>query len=244
MIIHTPAIVCRSVDFQESSKIVTLFTEKRGKLAVMARGAKKPKSKFSGIIEPASLLDTVFYFKESRSVQILTEASLLDKTVNLRTDFLKMSVATSTIEMITQMVHEGEVNKPLFDFTRNFLKWLNETGRDPAKIFPYVQIRLASILGIGLQLKPGSGHADYFFNLESGDISVNSHSSYSYKLTKNQFEYIGLGLQARSSRLLDINFKNGELKQLVEHLDRYFKFHIDGFKDRKSDAIFEQIMQE
>jgi CRP-like cAMP-binding protein len=39
------------VDFQESSRIVTLFTREWGKTAVMARGCRNPKSKFAGQLE-------------------------------------------------------------------------------------------------------------------------------------------------------------------------------------------------
>ena len=48
MIISTAAIVLKSIDFQESSKIVTLLTPEHGKIAVMVRGCRKPKSKFAG----------------------------------------------------------------------------------------------------------------------------------------------------------------------------------------------------
>lgn len=246
MIVHTSAIVFRSVDYQESSKIATFFTKKHGKIALMVRGAKRPKNKFAGLIDPGNVLDVIYYHKSSRSVQILTEASLLEKTLNLRTDFEKMATATSALELISQLLHEEEVNEPLFDFTRSFLLWLNRTEYTPQNIFPYLQVRLTNLTGHGLQLAdhgtdPSQPH---YMNLETGLISHESHSSYSYKLTQNQFNYVSLALQTRSSKLFAIEFNPGELKALIQHLDRYLKYHIEGLKDRKSDAIFEQILQE
>ncbi len=81
-------------------------------------------------------------------------------------------------------------------------------------------------------------------NLESGLITTKSISSHSYKLSPNQFRYLQIALQAKSSVLFDIPFETGELKVLIENLDRYLKYHVEGLKDRKSDAIFEQILQE
>jgi hypothetical protein len=104
---------------------------------------------------------------------------------------------------------------------------------------------LAELTGIGLRIdsKESSNKANYL-DLESGLITINNKSARSYKLTSNQRQYLRTALQSRSSKLFNIPFSTGELKDLIAHLDRYFKFHIEGLKDRKSDAIFEQILQE
>ncbi len=245
MITHTEAIVFKSVDYQESSKIVTMFTREDGKIALMVRGVKKPKSKFSGLIEIGNVLDVVYYYKSSRSVQILSEASYAAKNYNLRTDFEKMATMTSAIELISQLLHDNEVNEPIFDFTKIMLSWLNKADIHPPKIFPYLQIRLAALTGIGLQLDLSDPEAKTnYLNLESGLVSNESISSHSYKLTQNQLRYVRIALQAKSSTLFELPFETGELKALIETLDRYLKYHVEGLKDRKSDAIFEQILQE
>ncbi len=40
-------IIIRTTDYGETNKVVTIFTKEFGKLGVMARGAKKPKSRLS-----------------------------------------------------------------------------------------------------------------------------------------------------------------------------------------------------
>lgn len=242
MIAHTAAIILKTVDYSESSKIVTLFSREHGKIAVIVKGAKKPKSKFTGLLEVGNLLDVVYYYKANRSVQTLTEATYLEKTLNLRLDFEKMATMMSALELITQLLHENEVNHPLFDFTKNFLIWLNETDVEPARVFPYLQIRLAELMGFGLQMEARNEEATQYMNLDSGLISPENISSHTYKLTKNQYLYIAGTLQARNSAVFSISFENGELKDLVNQLDRYLKFHVEGLKSRKSDAIFEQIL--
>jgi DNA repair protein RecO len=245
MITHTEAIIFKSVDYQESSKIVTMFTREHGKIALLVRGVKKPKSKFSGLIEIGNILDVVYYYKSTRSIQILSEASYAEKNKNLRADFEKMATMTSSIELISQLLHENEVNESLFDFTKTMLGWLDTADIHPPKIFPYIQIRLAELTGIGLQLDlAGSDGQTNYLNLESGLVTTRSVSSHSYKLTRGQFNYIQLALQSHSSKLFEISFETGELKALIEHLDRYLKYHVEGLRDRKSDAIFEQILQE
>ncbi|MDZ7681059.1 MAG: DNA repair protein RecO [Fodinibius sp.] len=114
MITHTEAIIFRSVDYQESSKIVTMFTREHGKIALMVRGVKKPKSKFSGLIEIGNVLDVVYYYKSSRSVQILSEASYAEKNYKLRTQFEKMATMTSAVELISQLLHDEENKRAAF----------------------------------------------------------------------------------------------------------------------------------
>lgn len=46
------AIVLKSIDYGETNKIVTLFTKEDGKLAVLAKGAKKPNSRFAAVTQP------------------------------------------------------------------------------------------------------------------------------------------------------------------------------------------------
>jgi len=249
MIVHTSAVVFKAIDYGETSKIVTLFTEQHGKIAVMVKGAKRPKNKFSGLIEPGNLLDVVYYHKPSRSVQILTEASLMENLINLRMDFKKMATVTSAIELTSQLLHENEVNEPVFNFVKNFLVWLDETEHPPQQVFPYLQIRLSQLIGLGLQMERESfgtsGHTKGYLHIESGLVTgSNETSSGTYKLSQNQFHYVSLSLQGKGSHLFGINFYSGELKELVSLLDRYLKYHVEGLRDRKSDAIFEQILQD
>lgn len=244
MIVHTESIVFRTVDYSESSKIVTLFTREQGKVAVMVHGARKPKNKFSGLMEVGNLLETVYYYKSTRSVQTLSEASYLEKNLNLRTNFRKMAVMISSVELINQLLHEGEVNEPLFRRTRNFLVWLDRTGRDPRRIFPYLQVRLAEDMGLGISLKAKEGGGDYYLTVETGQVSPDNSSSHSYKLTQNQLVYVRHALQESGSRLFEVPFEGGELKALVDLLDRYLQYHVEGLRKRRSDAIFEQILED
>ena len=77
MIESTDAIVLRAIKYGDTSKIVTLYTRRFGKVAVIAKGARSAKSKFGSALEPMSLIQAVFYRKENREVQLLSQADLL-----------------------------------------------------------------------------------------------------------------------------------------------------------------------
>ena len=45
-------IVIRTTDYGESNKIVVIYTREAGKIAGMARGAKKPSSRLASVPSP------------------------------------------------------------------------------------------------------------------------------------------------------------------------------------------------
>ncbi len=242
MITHTKVIILRSIDYQESSKILTVLSAEHGKIALIAKGAKKPKNKLAGILEVGAVLDVVYYYKQTRGVQTLTEASIHYSTDSFRKDFEKAAILYASLEMVSQMVHEHEVNDLIFDFTLNFISWLGEAEETPAAVFPYVQLRLADISGIGLISSLTEIPPYAYLNVASGNISETAEDELSYKLTAAQTRFVALAMTTRSKNIFNTGLQNGELKQLVHHLDVYFKYHIDGFKERRSDGIFEQIV--
>ena len=244
MILTSKAIVLRSIDYQGSSKIITVLCQSNGKIALIAKGGKKPKSKLSGTIEVGNILEATYYYKDSRSIQTLSDASILYQSLNFRKDFERASILYSTLELISQLTHENEENDELFLFSSTFIKWLGDVETVRPSIFPYVQIRLAQIAGVGLIVQNTQENETVYLNISSGTLTENPDSDLSYKLTKNQAMFLKVGVTSRNTEIFNIDFSNSELKQLIHHLDVYFKYHIDSFKDRRSDTIFEQMLKE
>ena len=48
---HQRAICLRAIDFSETSQVLTLLTRDEGKVRLMAKGTKRPKSKTGGAID-------------------------------------------------------------------------------------------------------------------------------------------------------------------------------------------------
>ena len=242
MITHTQAVILKSVDYQESSKIVTVLSKEHGKIALIARGAKRPKNKLSGIIEIGNVLDVVYYYKSTRGVQSLSEASLHYSSMGFRMDVEKGSILYATLELAAQLVHENENNEAIFDFLMRFIPWLGEIQQVQASIFCYVQIRCAELAGFNLSMESDDTSGTLFFDVTHGLISAEYQSELSYKLTVLQAQFIKETLSSRNSQVFQLGLQGAELKQLIHHLDVYFKYHIDGYQDRRSDTIFEQML--
>jgi DNA repair protein RecO len=244
MITHTKAVILKIVDYQESSKILTVLSDQHGKIALIARGAKRPKNKFTGILEIGNILDVVYYYKPNRSVQSLTEASIYYTSLLFRKDLERASILYATLELTSQLIHENEVNTALFDFILKFIPWLGEVLQVTASMFCYVQIRCAELAGFSLAIDSSDTTETVFLDISHGLISNHTNSELSYRLTILQTQFLRDALGSRSSNVFKLQLQAAELKQLIHHLDVYFKYHVEGYQDRRSDLIFEQMFQD
>jgi DNA repair protein RecO (recombination protein O) len=243
VITKTEIIVFRKVDYSESSIIATVLSREHGKIALMVRGARKPKSKFSGMIQPGNLLKAIYYYKASRNVQTLSEASYDYRLKTISVDIEKMALSTSALELIAQLVHENEVNEPVFEFTRNFLEWLDVQESINRNIFPYLQIRLAFLLGLELQIQELNNITNTgYLNIQDGTVSREAVSANAIRLTENQLIFLKHCTISRKLSIFDRDLNNNELRSLIDHLDNYFRYHLEGVRPRRSDAIFDQIL--
>ncbi|MBD3223866.1 MAG: DNA repair protein RecO, partial [Caldithrix sp.] len=98
LLIKTKAIVLGSIRWQESSKIVTLFTRESGKIKVIARGALRNKSPFAGQLQTLNFGHAIFSEKTTRTLQILTAFDAEDNFNTLRLDLRRLPYALAILE--------------------------------------------------------------------------------------------------------------------------------------------------
>ncbi len=262
MITDTTAIVLRTVPFSESSLIVTLLSEKHGKMAVMARGARRNKNKFGGLLQPGAILEVSYYHKSTRDVQNLSDAVQKTPTWRIHQQIEKMAFGLATLELCEQLCHDYEPMPDMSVFLMDFLGWLHNTEANPRFLFPYIQLRVALIAGIGISLHIPEADAGRvsdrattisadsepqarfvcYLNVESGSVTKKADSGLCFGLTKSQAEYLRYIADGKTMMLAHTDFPATEIKSLIHHLDAYFQFHLDSVKGRRSDAIFEQIL--
>lgn len=252
MLVDTSAIVLKTIAFSESSLIVTLLSDKHGKIAVMARGARRNKNRFGGMLQPGAVLDVTYYYKTTREVQNLSDIALKKSTWRIHQEIEKMAIGLTTLELCDQLCHEHEPMPEIFGFLSGFLPWLHETGTNPKNLFPYIQFRLTQLTGIGISWDPDitksvndnqdNNGPPCYLNVESGQIARAPDEGLHFPITKLQQYYLRCIISGKKSQLLSESFPPLEIKNLIHHFDVYFQYHMEGVKARKADAIFDQIL--
>lgn len=147
-IIQSEAVVLRSLDYGETSQIVTLFTRKKGKIGVMAKGARRPKSSFGATLQPMAYTQVVFYYKPTRTLQTLSESSHVQSFHRLRRDLTSITVGLRIVELVDALMEEEDSLPDVFGLLVRALHRLNRGEPRATNLWAYVQLRLARILGV------------------------------------------------------------------------------------------------
>lgn len=67
----------RRVDYGESDLVLTLFTESLGRVSALARGARKSRRRFGGVLEPMHTLEVTLDERSGSELGILREAKIV-----------------------------------------------------------------------------------------------------------------------------------------------------------------------
>ena len=110
----TEAVVLRGVEFSETSRIVTFLTPRRGRVACIAKGARRKGSPMAAVLDTFNRVDMVYYRRQGRQVQTLAEAALLDGFPGLKGDLDRSLFAAIPLEIAFRVAHENEPSEALY----------------------------------------------------------------------------------------------------------------------------------
>lgn len=147
-IVRTEAIVLRTLDYGETSQIVTLFTRAKGKMAVLAKGARRTTSTFGSSLQPMAYTQIVFYYKPTRDLQILSESSHVEPFHAIRRSLEKISIGLQIVELVRALLEEEDAHPSVFNLIVHVLRRLNATDERANNLWPYFQLQLATRLGL------------------------------------------------------------------------------------------------
>lgn len=146
---RTESIVLRRIDFGEADRLLTVFTPERGKLKLIAKGARKPSSRKSGHVELFS--HGQFLVAVGRELDIVTQAETMEAYLPLRQDLLRTTYAYYVAELADAFAAEKDENRPLFDLLKDTFGWLCD-AEDLALAARYYELHLLGLVGYQPQL--------------------------------------------------------------------------------------------
>ncbi len=127
----TPAIVVRTRAFGESDKIVTFLTRDRGKMAGIAKGARRSKRRFVNVLEPFTHVDVTLRLRPGRDLAFVNACVLRDAPISLARDLMKFAYASYVLELTDRMVREHEAGPDTYELVRDALALLEHGDAEP-----------------------------------------------------------------------------------------------------------------
>jgi len=148
-IVKTKGIVLRTTLFMESSLFASILTERYGKIKVLAKGCRRPKSKLCGTLELFNLNEIIFYRREFKEVYTLSDAVILDDFEKIRQLPGKVNAALVLCEFFEKTMPAEERDEHSFKLLLNFLKELQKTDEFSVKsVVFYYLLNALSIAGV------------------------------------------------------------------------------------------------
>ncbi len=139
------AIVLRTHKLGETDRILHLLSTGRGKVRAVAKGVRRPGSRFGGRLEVLSHVDAQLH--PGRTLDVVTQVELVHAFSALRSDWTRSACAQTLAEAADRVAQEGERHVALFVLLRESLLALEADPRDPAAVLDAGLLRLASVAG-------------------------------------------------------------------------------------------------
>ena len=225
-----PAFILQSRNYRESSLLVDAFTRDFGRIPLLAKGVRKPKSRSRGLLQP--FIPLAVSFTGKAELKTLTGVEIVHPYSAL--SGLALYCGFYINELTVSFLHKYDPYPDVFVQYGDCLSQLAEgTAIEP--VLRNFEINLIDRIGYGLQLeydminrKPVEPSKNYHFDIEQGPVEAGGG------------DFSGKTLQAINARDFTDPAVLSEAKVLIR---RVLDVYLQG-KPLKSRAVINSIFKQ
>jgi DNA repair protein RecO (recombination protein O) len=232
--------------FRETSQIVTLFTREKGKVSVIAKGARHPKSQFGATLQPMSHIQAIYYHKPTRDLQTLSETAHLTVFQRIRDNLDRIAIGLRTIEMVQALLQADEVNEPVFDLVLASLQHLNQAEGRLTNLWPFFQMRLAGMLGFQPAIERGEVEAlpDGGGSLVLGSgaiLPAGEPAPNARKASRTALRAFAILCRADLDAVLRMTMTDPVMHEVAGLIDSYLRYHLEDALPSRTHRVIGQL---
>ena len=234
------AIVLRSLDYKDSSKILYLYSDE-GLKSVIAHSVKKMNSINRFLSQNGTLIRLNYTKSDFPS---LKEGELVNDYPNIKKDLVSYTYMNHLMELIGNTIPEDSDHVKLYSFIKR-LFLLFDKGIDPEMLSFIFELKLLYFLGYGLNFRECnicSKKDDLVFSIDNGGLVCREH------LTEKQTAYdASVYINIMKLYVIDINkteipvFEKNERVTIRHIIDVLYEDYVS-YKT-KSRGIIRQIQK-
>jgi len=216
-------LVIRTTDFNESDRIITIFTEELGVVSALASGARSLKSrKMSSTMQ---FCYSSFVLCRRGEHFRVKEAELIESFFGIRGSIEGLALAGYVADVLSD-VTVAEAERDLLRLSLNTLYAISEGKHSVTKIKAAFEIRCAAILGfmpnvISCELC-GEREGNFYFDIMGGTIlcySCNERRARAHALPENPHENHKVSILSQTAKIA--------LSYCIHcPIEKIFSFHI------------------
>ena len=230
-VLKQPTWILHQRPYRDTSSIIDIFTRDFGRVSIIAKGGRSPKSKFRGLLRPFFPIKLSWY--SGKNLGNLVEIDVAGKPYNLIGDSLLSAYYLN--ELILKFLVKDDPQVEIFDLYSRTILDLIETG-DIASVLRKFELEFLKLIGYGLNLEfEAVTHLpvrdDLFYEYNPGIGLVISDKK------NDQYVFSGTDINA-------INQGDFQEKKTVKSANRLLKsiinFHLDG-RRLKTRRVLEEL---
>jgi len=141
----TRGIILKKADLSDIDRLLTVYTEKFGKILVRAKGIGKKESKLKSLIEPFNIYE--FSLAKSKNIDVLAGSYLIKEFIYLRQNLENLSLAIYFTELIDKLVVAPERDDKIWALLVRAFEALDQKRSDLPKLKEAFEERLLGYLG-------------------------------------------------------------------------------------------------
>ncbi|MDP6422306.1 MAG: DNA repair protein RecO [SAR202 cluster bacterium] len=169
----TEGLVIRQFPLGEADRILTIFTQDMGKVRLVAKGVRRPKSKLGGHLE--LLYQVSFSAAYGRNLDVVNEAQTVQRFAEISEDLDRLSRAVYMCELVDSFSAERSASYSLYQHIIASLTALCSTD-DTWLLVRHFEAQLLGVTGFRPELRlcvecgTDLAPADHVFDVSSGGV--------------------------------------------------------------------------
>lgn len=242
-------IVLRTVKYGDSSVIVDLFTEGRGRQSFMTSTLRAKRSvRNVSFWQPLSMVEFHTEIRPNGTSSPLggTRGGL-PRPNDVRTYYnymdlpfspIKSTLALFLAEFLSAALREEKENLPLYRYIESSLQWLDmvESPASMANFHLAFLIHLSRFMGI----YPNLEHPDHYFDLLAGTYS-DRQPDHAHFLKRQEAQVLPILFRMDYANLHLFRLSRKERMRILQVLNEYYRLHVPNFPELKSLEVLQEF---
>ena len=226
MIINTNAIVLKTFSYGETSLISRCFTEDRGKISFIIKGAKSKKNLIAPYFQPLSYINIIFNENEKRELQIVSKVSFVKIWTKIPLSLKKMTLSQSVLEISDFTLERNDPYPNLFKILIKTFLYFENGDFDENIVFWHYECKVLSEMG---------------FLIDTEDNQEFIQGSIRLKKTDTSFSVLKNLIKGNLSKININSLSKKENRDVSKFLYHKLCYYFEGFERIKSFQVIKDI---
>lgn len=145
MLVNSEGIVLREIRFEETDKILTIFSRRNGKVHAMAKGSLRPRSPLLACSQ--TFVYSNFCFFKGKNFYHINQGDIINSYYPIRENLNRLFYGAYLLELIDSVIVEEEPNENLFKLLSKGLNVLSYLDDDFLKFIIAFELKYISFAG-------------------------------------------------------------------------------------------------